>query len=65
MVSLLNIDDILEGISLRLFCFQAELFTAKTVKKEATEKLHMPNYLEREVRIEVSFMVSIQSLVYF
>ena len=46
-------------VSLRLFCFQAELFTAKTVKKEATEKLHMPNYLEREVRIEVSFMVSI------
>ena len=29
--------------------FQAELFHAPTMKKEATEKLHMPKFLEREV----------------
>ncbi len=29
--------------------FQAELYQAPTMKKEATEKLHMPKFLEREV----------------
>ena len=32
-----------------IFVFKVELFTAPTLKKEATEKLRMPSFLEKEV----------------
>lgn len=33
-----------------MFKLQVELFTADTIKKEATEKLRMPQFLEKEAR---------------
>jgi hypothetical protein len=35
--------------TLLTFLSEVELFDAPTQKKEATEKLHMPKFLEREV----------------
>lgn len=32
------------------YFYQVELFSAETIKKEATEKLRMPQHLEREAR---------------
>ena len=47
--------------SLCAHIFQVELFTAPTQKKEATEKLHMPNFLAKEVNLNLQYIYIIQN----